>query len=280
VSASVEPAGVRIRGLTAGYQGAPAVVGLDLEVAPGEIVVLFGPSGCGKSTVLRVLAGLLAQMAGTIEVDGQPIAGTSAERALVFQEDALLPWRSALGNVEFALSLQGVARSDRRPEACRLLAQVALGGFERHLPRQLSGGMRQRVQLARTLATRPRVMLMDEPFGALDAQTRAAMQALLLEVWKQYRTTAVFVTHDLDEALLLGDRIVVMTSRPARVKTIVTVAEPRGTATGADRNVSRARYEVLAHLGDLPPVDAAEVDVRVPDPVPAPDSDPEREVVL
>lgn len=243
-----QPAAVRIRGLTAGYAGVPAVVGVDLDVAPGEIVMLFGPSGCGKSTVLRTLAGLLRPLAGRIEVDGQPVTGTSGERALVFQEDALLPWRTALGNVEFALALRGELRYRRKVEARHLLKQVALSGFEQHLPHQLSGGMRQRVQLARTLAVHPRVMLMDEPFGALDAQTRRTMQNLLLEVWKEYRTTVVFVTHDLEEALLLGDRIVVMTPRPARVKTIVEVGKTGGS--GAERNVSRARYEVLAHLGD------------------------------
>ena len=224
------------------------MVGVDLDVAPGEIVMLFGPSGCGKSTVLRTLAGLLTPLAGSIEVDERPVAGTSRERALVFQEDALLPWRTAFGNVEFALALRGEPRYRRRMEANHLLKQVALSGFEQHLPQQLSGGMRQRLQLARTLAAHPRVMLMDEPFGALDAQTRRAMQNLLLEVWKEYRTTVVFVTHDIEEALLLGDRIVVMTPRPARVKTIVEVGPACGSR--AERNVSRARYEVLAHLGD------------------------------
>lgn len=220
-----DPAAVRIRGLTAGYQGCPAVTGIDVDVEPGEVVILFGPSGCGKSTILRAVAGLLAPIAGTIEIDGIPIEGTSAERALVFQEDALLPWRSAQANVELALALRGVPRARRRTEAAMLIEQVGLAGFARHLPRQLSGGMRQRVQLARTLASRPRVMLMDEPFGALDAQTRASMQALVLEVWSQYRTSVLFVTHDVNEAVLLADRICVLTSRPARLSAVVDVGK-------------------------------------------------------
>ena len=230
-----DPAAVRIRGLTAGYQGCPAVTGIDVDVEPGEVVILFGPSGCGKSTILRAVAGLLAPIAGTIEIDGIPIEGTSAERALVFQEDALLPWRSAQANVELALALRGVPRARRRTEASVLIERVGLAGFARHLPRQLSGGMRQRVQLARTLASRPRVMLMDEPFGALDAQTRASMQALVLEVWSQYRTSVLFVTHDVNEAVLLGDRICVLTSRPARLSAVVDVAKDADASAAVEQ---------------------------------------------
>ena len=242
------PAAVRIRSLTAGYQGCAAVTGIDIDVEPGEVVVLFGPSGCGKSTILRSVAGLLPPIAGTIEIDGTSIDGTSAERALVFQEDALLPWRSAQGNVELALALRGVPRSRRRAEAAMLIERVGLSGFARHLPRQLSGGMRQRVQLARTLASRPRVMLMDEPFGALDAQTRASMQALVLEVWLQYRTSVLFVTHDVNEAVLLGDRICVLTSRPARISAVVDVAEV------ADARAAVEQIELaLAAVGNREP---------------------------
>lgn len=222
------PAAVRIRGLSAGYHCDAAVTEIDVDVAPGEVVVLFGPSGCGKSTILRAVAGLLGPTAGTIEIDGTPIEGTSADRALVFQEDALLPWRSAQANVELALALRRVPRVQRRSEAQELLDRVGLAGFERHLPRQLSGGMRQRVQLARTLASRPRLMLMDEPFGALDAQTRSSMQALVLEVWAQYRTSVLFVTHDVSEAVLLGDRVCLLTARPARVGAVVDVAKVGG----------------------------------------------------
>lgn len=239
-----EPAAVSIRDLTVGYDGVPAVTGIDVDVAPGEVVVLFGPSGCGKSTILRAVAGLLRPMAGTVGIDGAPIDGTSADRALVFQEDALLPWRSARANVELALALRGVARSERRAEAGGLLDRVGLAGFERHLPRQLSGGMRQRVQLARTLASRPRVMLMDEPFGALDAQTRATMQTLVVEVWSNYRTSVLFVTHDANEAVLLGDRICVLSSRPARLSAIVdvhAVADPSAAIAQIQLALATAR---------------------------------------
>ena len=239
------PAAVRIRGLTVAYGATNAVDGLDLDVSPGETVVLFGSSGCGKSSALRAVAGLLKPAGGTIEVDGVAVTGPSSERAMVFQEDALLPWRSAQANVEFSLALRGVSRRDRRGEAVELLERVGLAGFEHHLPKELSGGMRQRVQLARTLAAGPRVMLMDEPFGALDAQTRQVMQKLLLEVWRDHLTTSLFVTHDLNEALLLGDRVCVLTSRQARVQAIVDITEPRGSEVRLNGAVSEARQEIL-----------------------------------
>jgi NitT/TauT family transport system ATP-binding protein len=225
---------------------------VDLEVRPGEIVVLLGPSGCGKSTILRALAGLLRPVAGRAEVDGRPVTQARGECAMVFQEDALLPWRSARRNVEYALKLRGVRRSARSTEAVALLEQVGLEGFTEHLPGQLSGGMRQRVQLARTLATRPRVLLMDEPFGALDAQTRTEMQKLLITVWQRYQTTVLFVTHDVDEALLLGDRIVLLTPRPARVSEVVEIPRPRHPGAQFTPEFTRRRYEILASLGHTP----------------------------
>lgn len=243
-------AAVVLSGLVIDYDDVRAVAGLDLTVPAEEITVLLGPSGCGKSTVLRAVAGLLAPSGGEITVDGVPVAGTSPERAMVFQEDALLPWRSALANVELALALRGVPKRERRPTGLEMLQQVGLSGFERHLPRQLSGGMRQRVQLARTLAVQPRVLLMDEPFGALDAQTRAAMQRLLVEVWATHRTTVMFVTHDVDEALLLADRVVVMSSRPATVRRVVALDEPRAPGARFAAATTRLRYELLACLGD------------------------------
>jgi NitT/TauT family transport system ATP-binding protein len=225
---------------------------VDLDVAPGEIVVLLGPSGCGKSTVLRTLAGLLHPASGTAEVDGVSVSESTRPCAMVFQEDALLPWRSARGNVEYALKLRGVPRAQRSAEARELLAQVGLREFTGHLPGKLSGGMRQRVQLARTLATRPQVMLMDEPFAALDAQTRSEMQQLLISVWEQYRTTILFVTHDVGEALLLGDRVVLLSPRPARVTGIIDIPNPRRPGAQFEPEFARRRYEILAHLAQTP----------------------------
>jgi len=232
--------------------GSTLAAHVDLDVAPGEIVVLLGPSGCGKSTVLRALAGLLRPASGTAEVDGVSVTRLTARCAMVFQEDALLPWRSARRNVEYALKLRGVARPRRRADAKELLGQVGLEEFTDHLPGQLSGGMRQRVQLARTLATRPRVMLMDEPFGALDAQTRSEMQQLLINVWEQYRTTILFVTHDVDEALLLGDRVVLLSPRPAQVTRVIGIPNPRRPGAQFEPEFARRRYEILAHLAQTP----------------------------
>ncbi|MGV9414909.1 ABC transporter ATP-binding protein [Nocardia sp. NPDC003693] len=249
MSAPAMGAAVRLRDLRIAYGGDP-VAEVDLSIEPGEIVVILGPSGCGKSTLLRALSGLLAPAAGTAELDGRAVGAGAEQCAMMFQEDALLPWRTARKNVEFALALRGVPRRARKAEALALLAQVGLEHFADHLPIALSGGMRQRVQLARTLATRPRVLLMDEPFGALDAQTRAEMQRLLISVWQQYRTTVVFVTHDVDEALLLADRIVLLTHRPARLQRIVTIAEPRAPGARFEPEFARLRYEILAGLGE------------------------------
>ena len=233
-----------IEDLSVGYRQTPVLQGIDLKIEAGEILVLVGGSGCGKSTVLRTLAGLHRPSAGTITLDGQPIARTSAERALVFQEDGLLPWRTVRRNVELPLAIRGVPRTSRREQALSWIDRVGLGGYADHLPRELSGGMRQRVQLARTLASGPRVILADEPFGALDAQTRRAMQLLLVDVWSQQPTTIVFVTHDVDEAVFLGDRVAVLGGRPTSIKSIVDVPVPR-----RDGDNSAARAEILAALG-------------------------------
>ncbi|GAA0356975.1 ABC transporter ATP-binding protein [Microbispora corallina] len=193
-----------------GYGRDPVLRDVALEVAPGEVLVVVGSSGSGKSTLLRALAGLLAPSAGRVLADGAEVRGPSAERAMVFQDDALLPWRTVRGNVELALAVRGTRRRERAAAAAGWIERVGLAGSERRLPRELSGGMRQRVQLARALVGAPRAVLMDEPFGSLDAQTRAEMQRLLVRVLADTPATVVFVTHDVDEALLLGDRVTVL----------------------------------------------------------------------
>ncbi|TQM70182.1 NitT/TauT family transport system ATP-binding protein [Actinomadura hallensis] len=224
---------LRAEDVTLGYGGRTVLSGLGLEVAAGEFLVVVGPSGCGKSTLLRAFAGLLPVKAGRVLADGEPVTGTSADRALMFQDDALLPWRTARRNVELPLQLRGIRRAERREAALHWLDRVGLADAAGRLPRELSGGMRQRVQLARTLAAGPRAVLMDEPFGALDPQTRASMQRLLLDVLAPASATVVFVTHDVDEALLLGHRVVVL----------------GGSGVAAEFTAPVSRDEVLAALG-------------------------------
>ncbi|MCL4458487.1 MAG: ABC transporter ATP-binding protein [Chloroflexi bacterium] len=199
-----------------------AVQDFDLEAEPGELVCLLGPSGCGKSTVLNVIAGFVPAAAGFVDIDGQAVTTPGADRGVVFQQYVLFPWLSVLGNVEFGLKMRGMDKTTRREIAEQYIKLVGLSGFERKYPKELSGGMQQRVGIARILASNPKVMLMDEPFGSLDSQTRYMMQGLLLHVREQFRTTIVFVTHDIDESILLGDRICLMTARPGRVKQIIT----------------------------------------------------------
>lgn len=199
-----------------GAQAFDAVQNLNFSVEPGEFVCILGPSGCGKSTLLGALAGHLRPSAGTLQVDGQTVDGPSPERGMVFQHHTLLPWRSVLDNVAFGLKMQGIGKAERRYQASEFLRLVGLQDFALRWPNQLSGGMQQRAEIARVLINRPRLLLMDEPFGALDAQTRARMQELLLDIWTRIRTTVVFVTHDIDEALFLADRVLVMSPRPGR----------------------------------------------------------------
>ncbi|HKP42374.1 ABC transporter ATP-binding protein [Mycobacterium sp.] len=226
------------------YTGVPVVDGLSLTVQPGEILVLTGPSGCGKSTVLRALAGLLAPDAGRVLADGGAVATTSRDRGMVFQDSALLPWRTVRSNIELALQLRGEPRAGRRERAERWIDEVGLTGFADYLPKSLSGGMRQRVQLARGLAGAPRAVMMDEPFAALDTQTRAAMQRLLIDTWRAHPTTIVFVTHDVDEALTLGDRVAVLGRIGQPLRALIGVPEPRTEHVG--RQAIRA--EVIAAL--------------------------------
>lgn len=198
-----------------------------IEATPGEFICLLGPSGCGKSTLLGALAGHLPVARGTLRLDGAAIDGPDPARGLVFQHHTLFPWKTVLDNVAYGPKMKGVARAAREAEARALLELVGLAGFEQRYPRELSGGMQQRVEIARVLINRPRVLLMDEPFGALDALTRVRMQELLLELWARLRPTVVFVTHDIDEALFLADRVLVISARPGRIVEELPIHFPR-----------------------------------------------------
>ncbi|MFK0154969.1 ABC transporter ATP-binding protein [Streptomyces sp. NPDC090499] len=230
-----------------GRPGAPALHDVALDVRPGEILTVVGPSGCGKSTLLRTFAGLLPPLAGTVSQDGSVLTGPSADRALVFQEDALLPWRTLRGNVELPLAVKGVARAERRAQAESWLGRVGLAAQSGQLPHRVSGGQRQRAQLARALAGSPRAVLMDEPFGALDAQTRSGMQDLLVEVLAGTGATVVFVTHDVDEALFLGDRVALLTA--GRVASVRDVPRPRERGALDDPARVALRRTVLSSFG-------------------------------
>jgi NitT/TauT family transport system ATP-binding protein len=204
-----------------------ALGGFDIAVEEGEFLSIVGPSGCGKSTFLNVLLGLTKPDSGQVLMHGRPITGPGSDRAMVFQEFGLLPWRTVAHNIELGLELKKVAKEKRRAVAERLIGLVGLAGFEAHYPHELSGGMKQRVGLARALATDPEVLLMDEPFAALDAQTRDLMQAELLRVWREARKTVLFVTHQIDEAIYLSDRVMVMSKRPGRAKRTFVIKLPR-----------------------------------------------------
>jgi NitT/TauT family transport system ATP-binding protein len=204
-----------------------ALRGFDIDVAEGEFLSIVGPSGCGKSTFLNVLLGLIKPDSGDLTIGGRNIAGPGTDRAMVFQEFGLLPWRTVLANVELGLELKRVAAVTRRNVSQRLIEMVGLAGFEGHYPHELSGGMKQRVGLARALATDPDVLLMDEPFAALDAQTRDLMQVELLRIWQEARKTVLFVTHQIDEAIYLSDRVMVMSKRPGHAKKYFAIDLPR-----------------------------------------------------
>ncbi|MHB2263756.1 ABC transporter ATP-binding protein [Aliihoeflea sp. PC F10.4] len=205
----------------------PAIDSVSLSIEKGEFVTIVGSSGCGKSTLLMAIAGLVNLTRGEICIDGASITGPGPDRAVVFQEASLLPWRSVKGNVRFGLEMQRWNGGDKSDRAMQMIRLVGLGRFSDYHPHQLSGGMRQRVNIARALAVDPEVLLMDEPFGALDAQTREIMGAELLRVWERDKKTALFVTHDIDEAIFLADRIVVMGRNPGHVKDVIKVDLPR-----------------------------------------------------
>lgn len=204
-----------------------AVRSINAYISGGEFVSIIGPSGCGKSTLLNAVAGYLSPSGGSLRVDGETVTEPGPDRGMVFQQNSLLPWKTALYNVAFGLKMRGVRRRERLARAEEFLKLVGLSGFSDRYPAQLSGGMQQRVEIARVLINRPRVVLMDEPFGALDAQTRNRMQQLLLDIWSSLKPTVLFVTHDIDEALILSDRVLVMTHRPGRIREEILVDLPR-----------------------------------------------------
>jgi len=206
-----------------------ALDGVSFDVPPGKITTVVGPSGCGKTTLLRLASGLTPVSAGTVSFQGNPVTGLNTSVGYVTQDSNLFPWLTALGNVEFPLAVRGVPARERREKAMHWLRLVGLDGFENHYPSQLSGGMQKRVSIVRTLIYEPAVVLLDEPFGALDAQTRMSLHHELLGLWQQQKSTMLFITHDLVEAITLSDQIIVMTRRPGRVKEIfqVPLARPR-----------------------------------------------------
>ena len=210
--------------------GKKTVLALDdvsMAVQDNEFITIVGTSGCGKSTFLNMVAGLAAPTAGTLTIDGHPINGPGLDRGMVFQSYTLFPWQTVLGNVLFGLAKKRLSRRERIDTARRYVAMVGLRGFDDAYPAQLSGGMQQRVAIARALAYNPSILLMNEPFGALDAQTRGLMQELLLRVWEEHKITVLFITHDVDEAIFLSDRVYVMTARPGRIKAEVAIELPR-----------------------------------------------------
>jgi NitT/TauT family transport system ATP-binding protein len=219
-----------------GQASVVALGGVDLSVRTEEFLCVLGPSGCGKTTLLKAIAGLVALDAGVVRIDGRPVTGPGPDRAVVFQNFALLPWADVQANVGFGLELRGVAKTTRDETARELIHAVGLAGFERHFPRQLSGGMQQRVGLARALAVDPKILLMDEPFGALDEQTRRLLQEDLASLLERTRKTVVFITHSMTEAVRLGDRVVLMTPRPGRVQQIVNVQLPRPRPPDVEKN--------------------------------------------
>lgn len=223
-----------------------ALQGIDLDIARREFVVFLGPSGCGKSTLLYLIAGLEQATDGMIESGGARVAGPGTDRGLIFQESSLFPWMTVGENVTFGLKLQGVAALERRQVAAGLLRKVGLGDVADKRPDQLSGGMRQRAAMARALALRPEVLLLDEPFAALDVQTRSKMQQFLIEVWRDSGASMLFVTHHIDEAVALADRVVVFTARPGRIKSVVPIDLPR------PRDPRSPAFHALSdHLTDL-----------------------------
>ncbi|MBW1829360.1 MAG: ABC transporter ATP-binding protein [Deltaproteobacteria bacterium] len=228
-------------------KGIFALIDINLKVEKNEFVCLIGPSGCGKTTLVHMIAGFEDPTAGRILVDGRSVNGPSPERGVIFQEDSLFPWQTVLENIVFGLKAQGVSRRKRDGMARRYLDLVGLKGFDNARPHQLSGGMKQKVAIARTLALQPEILLMDEPFGSLDEQTRLRLDFELLNIWEEDRKTVIFVTHSIEEAILLADRIILFTKRPGRIQKVVTLDIPRPRNMFAP-DVTEVRKELLEDL--------------------------------
>ncbi|MEU4370177.1 ABC transporter ATP-binding protein [Micromonospora chersina] len=245
---------IRLSGVSRTFDGrsgrVEALRGIDLDVAEGEFVAVLGRSGCGKSTLLRMIAGLLPVTDGEITVAGTPITKPRRDIAMLFQRPALLPWRTVLDNVLLPVEIFGWSRAKHRDRARGLLEMAGLGGFEKRLPHELSGGMQQRVSLCRSLIGEPRVMLMDEPFSALDALTREELSGELQRVHMETKATIVFVTHSIDEAVLLADRVVVLSPRPGRIREVVQVAVPRPRTLGRHAHLAEVA-RISAELHEL-----------------------------
>lgn len=231
-------------------QPVSALQNIHLDVQQGEFMVIVGPSGCGKSTLLDLLAGLTKPNSGQILLDGKPIVGPNLDRGIVFQQYALFPWKTTLGNVEFGLETKGVGRKEQKRIAMEYIQLVGLAGFEHRYPHELSGGMKQRVAIARSLAYDPEVLLMDEPFAALDAQTRETLQTELLRIWETTKKTIIFITHGIEEAVYLGQRVAVMTSRPGTIKEIIEVPFQART-TEEDLRADPEFVRIRHHIWDL-----------------------------
>jgi NitT/TauT family transport system ATP-binding protein len=246
-------------GRDGGDAGVVAIQNLNLEIRDHEFVTVIGPSGCGKTTLLRIVAGLETADSGRVLVDGKPVTGPGPERAMVFQSFALMPWANVLDNVTFGAEMRGVPKDVREQRARELIRQVGLAGFERRLPKQLSGGMQQRVGLARALAVDPSILLMDEPFGSLDEQTRRLLQEQLIRIWEGNRKTVLFITHSMEEAVLLADRLVLLSPRPGRVEEVIDVPlpRPRGPETEKSPTFSEIKEHVWTRLRAMQPELAA-----------------------
>jgi NitT/TauT family transport system ATP-binding protein len=249
VSAGASSAKVRLRGLTKCFtvRGRPidALAGIDLDIRAGEFLCIVGPSGCGKTTLLRILAGLEQQTTGTIDISRETLSNSRPLNSMVFQEQSIFPWLSVRDNVAFGLKAQGKGRMERYRIVEPFIRKVGLSGFEDALPHQLSGGMKQRVSIARAFATDPEMLLMDEPFAALDEQTKLILQAELLRIWDEMRKTVVYVTHSIDEAIVLADRILVMSARPGRIKEILDIQQVFGRPRVVEEVKSSAQYGEL-----------------------------------